>query len=78
MLQRIPELKQLAEELFPGEVCWAIETDPELPSEHYVLFDVSSSDEYSEISKRERVWFEKASELLGDDCDKVRLFVGLP
>ena len=76
VLARLAELQRITEELFPGEVSYAIETDPEIPSEHYVLFDVSVPKDYAETSRRRREWFQRTYDVLGDDCDKVRLFMG--
>lgn len=77
VIDHIPELLKIASELFPGEVSYSIESDAELPDEHYVVFDVSSADSYAELSKREFEWYQRAFALLGTCSDKVRLFVGV-
>lgn len=76
VLARLDELQRITEELFPGEVSHSIETDPELPDVHYVVFDVWMRKDYAETSRLRHEWYQRTYELLGDDCDKVCLFVG--
>ena len=77
VLARLDEVRRITERLFPGEVSYAIESDPEIASEHYAVFDVSAPEDYAEISRRRREWFQQTYNLLGDDCDKVRLSIGV-
>ena len=76
VLDKLPELLRIVEELFPGHpVAHEIATDPEIPSEHYMIFHVTAANEGRDIAQRRRKWHDESFAALSEHCDKVRLSV---
>jgi len=73
----VPSLKNIAEELFIGEIDIEFETDPEIDDCHYVTFNVSVKGDPAKASSLRSEWYRKTSKILGDNCDKVRLVISI-
>lgn len=74
---KLGELVQIAEELFPGPVSVDIETDPELPSERYAVFNVTATGDMTDVINRHRTWHERTALVVPDHCDKIRLSIDI-
>jgi hypothetical protein len=72
---KLPELKTIASELFPGEVQIEFESDPETEDCHYVILNVVASGDHVDVPSLRSEWYRRTADLLKDNCDKVRLAV---
>jgi hypothetical protein len=75
VLEKLPELQRIAEELFVRVVSIKVETDPELPERSYVILRVRASGDITEILRQEKEWYRRTLEPLGDDFDKICLSI---
>ena len=69
ILPRIPEIKALVAELFPGSIEVEIEEDPEIDGRRYLVFRVETRESVPVVSARRGTWYHMKGNLLGDDCD---------
>lgn len=74
---KIPELISIAAEIFPGEIEIEFEADPEVPTCHYLAFNVAATGETKDIALRRREWHHRTIDILGSDSDRVRLLVAV-
>jgi hypothetical protein len=74
VLERVPQLSEIAVQLFPGTISAEVEEDPEIEDWKYVVFTVHAPSDLNEVMRRHLEWFRLTAELLGDDVDLVHLF----
>lgn len=72
---KLSELTDLARSLFECEPIVTAETDHEIPDDHYLLFRVTVSGEFSEIRKKQDEWYLKTDALLGSLVKQICLFL---
>lgn len=74
---KIPALRAIASELFIGTIQIEFDTDPEIPNYHYVVFNVTLSDNAPDLASLRREWYRKTQNVLKENCDKVRLSLSI-
>jgi hypothetical protein len=74
---KIPALRAIASDLFIGTIEIEFDTDPEIPHYHYVVFNVTLSDNAPDLSSLRREWYRKTQNVLKENCDKVRLSLSI-
>ena len=72
---KVSELIDIAKSIFECEPIVSVETDHEIPDDHYLRFWVTVSGTIPEISKKHNEWYLKTGALLGDLVLQVHLFV---
>jgi hypothetical protein len=71
----MPEVRRIAQELFPGPYEFVDKFDPEYPDDRYVLVRVEATGDIKEIADREEVWDKRIRQMWPDLWDTLRLFV---
>lgn len=71
----LPALRRIAEELFSDSVELAVEHDPELDDEWYVVFSVKLKADPAQALPLRLAWYERTWALLGPRCRLIRLSI---
>jgi hypothetical protein len=75
VMDKAPQLTQIAADLFASKVEVEVEEDPEIEGRRYVVFSVETKEGITEVANRRREWFRLTGALLGIDEELVHLFV---
>lgn len=78
VIDRLTDLRRVAEHLFCGNVRTEIESDPEIEDESYVLFRVEMQSVPADALALWREWYRRTAEILDGDCDQLRLSIEFP
>ena len=74
IMDKEPQLRAIATDLFPGPVAIEVEEDPEIDGWRYLVFTVSAPHDLKEVARRRLEWFRLTADLLGADVDLIHLF----
>jgi len=77
VVTQIPLLRAIAAELFFGPIDVEFQTDPEIADAHAIVFNVQAAGDLKEIAGLRSAWYARTFELLGVNCDKVRLSIDI-
>jgi len=75
VLARLPELRDLTLQIFPGKVETEVEEDPEIDDYRNLVFSVEAQGGFKEIHERRLEWYKQTAELLGNDVDLIVLSI---
>jgi hypothetical protein len=72
---RIPELRRITEQIFPGTVETEVAEDPEIGDYRMLVFNVEARGGFKQIHELRLEWYKQTAELLGNDVDLIVLSV---
>jgi len=75
VMPKVPEIRAIIGDLFPGPIEMEIEEDPEIEDWRYLTFSVETQEDLPEVRDRRAEWYRLSGELLGRNCDLVFLHV---
>ena len=75
VLQKLTELKEITKSIFSCEPRIAVQTDPEIPDDHYLLFQVAFDGDVESAGRLRDAWYSATSVVLERSSDKVRLLL---
>ena len=77
VMGKLAMLRAFATELFHGDIHIAVEEDPDIGDEQYLVFSVEMRDSLEEVARRRREWYNLTGGLLGSDCELVQLVIAV-
>jgi hypothetical protein len=69
------DVRQISEELFPGPISSAEESDPEYPGDSYVVIGVEATGDMRDVVRRRCEWHARVRALSPDLFGKLRLAI---
>lgn len=70
---RIQDVFDLTQEMFPGDVTVEVESDLDWPGDEYIVFIVQSSAPPAEAIAKEADWHRQVTKLVPDRLDRICL-----
>ncbi|MEX2317987.1 MAG: hypothetical protein WD669_12590 [Pirellulales bacterium] len=71
----LPAVRQITQEIFPGECEFTDEFDPEAPGDRYMVVNVQATGDLKEIAERGCLWDERVRRLSDRLFGKLRLLI---
>jgi hypothetical protein len=78
VLGKLPELRAITVQVFPGKVETEVEEDPEIDDYRMLVFFVEARGDHQQIHRLRREWYQRTGELLGNDVDLIVLSIHIP
>ena len=66
---KIPELRAILADLFPGPMEVEIDEDPEIEGKRYLVFQVETCKSVQDVLALRGQWYRMKDDLLGEHCD---------
>ena len=73
--QALAQVVQLTEQLFPGRALVEVLSDPESPSEIFIVLNVEADGEATQLIGRQCEWHERVAALAGSEASIYRLSI---
>lgn len=75
VLAKLPELRRITGQIFPGRVETEVEEDPEIDDYRMLVFNVEAQGEFKQIHELRLEWYKQTAQLLGNDVDLIVLSI---